>query len=624
MIWNYKILLAVFMFSIMMMPLSQAQKELNDTEKISAIENDTKEIVKITDEIKLLVDRILKTTDFKVSIGATAYAIGDEANLHAKVFEASASESINDGFCDYQIFFPNNTLFTAGELNIIPNSRGVYSDNFTIPNITGVYPVDVECVRPVNETSQIHHLSQEGTGNISALRFDNVTGVVLNQITVFNIDVDSGILCSIARFSEIQDDFDDGKFEEIRFLDNITDISIWFSNQNPFNEYTIILKWFKRTTTGEVLMGTSINQSVTVLNPPDDTQVFFPNTAIQFPFEKFSVLELELCFRKLSGPFGDIAIMFNDTTRDSQFNVNSRTVDAPVDFRVGGSSELAVTTIGFGQSQNINASLGSAIDEIEDLINAHNQSNENEFFNLNISENVFFNNLQTLILGHDTNQTNINITLNSRFDSVDSFLSVFRLDVVNFFASLDIGIIGNTTLINQNIEDHDLNIANNFTFTNNLLTSHDLNLTVKINGIDVAIGNNFTSTNALINAVNNSVFEKMIGLMEEHNSLDSALSGNFSTTNTLLTNNFNSLDQSLDGNITNVISEINQVDFEVWDFPTRTLTELNLTNITLVGNFSMSNQNIDDIARGVYNFFFRADALPEQEEDIGIFGGIFG
>jgi len=100
-----KIFIPIFVLTLLLMiPITQAQIKTNDSIKIEKIESDTR-------DIKDIVEKIFRSTDTKISIGATAYAIGDEALIHAKVFEGETSESVQDAFVDYQIFFPNRSCW---------------------------------------------------------------------------------------------------------------------------------------------------------------------------------------------------------------------------------------------------------------------------------------------------------------------------------------------------------------------------------------------------------------------------------------------------------------------------------------------------------------------------------
>lgn len=156
----------------------------NDSEKITDIDKETK-------DIKSIVDLIRKDTSVEFSVGATEYFPGADGRIFAKVREDATPTS--DSHCDVQIFYPNLTVWDSFELPYVPLSRGVYSENFTVPTIEGIYIVDVECVKPLNETSQDHYLRSAVAGGVASDSFfGNSTGTGLLRKDIEDLQPENG------------------------------------------------------------------------------------------------------------------------------------------------------------------------------------------------------------------------------------------------------------------------------------------------------------------------------------------------------------------------------------------------------------------------------------------------
>lgn len=318
---------------------------------------------------------------------ATDYEIGDEGLVFTQVFENG--NPVIDGFCSVQIFFPNLTMFDSFELPFVTGSRGIYAQNFTIPSTTGVYIIDSDCARPVNSTSQNHFFSEGPPFN---LIFKNSTQTQPSNITFFELSTSDGLICSQVRFGEQEDDFMDGEFESIRFLDNITGFSVFFLNDNPTNEITILFKFFRRDPQGDIFLGGTGVQDITLTN--SITQIDFPDLQVNFPFGPQSLLETEICIRKTQGADGDIFLLYNSTTENSNFTATSRTLNATVRFDVGGSSELNVKRF----LTDISGIEGNIINNIS----AHNQSIHNVSNEILLQQNVTQNLIIDIVLNFTT------------------------------------------------------------------------------------------------------------------------------------------------------------------------------------------------------------------------------
>jgi hypothetical protein len=426
-------------------------------------------------EMYQLINKVLYNTKATISVGATDYSVGDEALVHAKVDENF--EPVFDAFCDYQIFYPNRTLFTAGSMDLIGGSRGLYVDNFTIPNVVGVYPIDVVCVKPTESYNQTHYFRRD-----QQHEFKNSTGSTTETITFIEIEPDVGEQCYVNWFTELPEDFDNGEFKSIRFLDYIFDISGWWEQDGGSADYDLIYKFYRVTDFGQTYLGSAIASNVEVDDNPQEFN--FSDVYVGFPFTADALLQTEVCARKLNGGGVDLYFYYNSSTRDSQFTVASLGINATtLDFEIGSSSELNVKLSGGSQTVNLTESFA------------------------NISTDVW--NFP------DRNLTYYN--LENEFGYLDEQLENNFSYIINQNEDIDIGILNNFTYIDQNIQS-------NFTFTNSLID----NIESLINALESNMNGNFTFTNNLILSMNTTLFDHITNIN--------------TSINTILTNIENQLD----------------------------------------------------------------------------------
>ena len=88
------------------------------------------------------------TISYEIIVGGTEYNSGGKGKVYAQFLRTTSGSStpISDGTCNITMFYPNNTRFVKNKLMKYLNlSNGIYYYNFTVPNLIGVYAVDVFC-----------------------------------------------------------------------------------------------------------------------------------------------------------------------------------------------------------------------------------------------------------------------------------------------------------------------------------------------------------------------------------------------------------------------------------------------------------------------------------------------
>lgn len=267
--------------------------------------------------------------------GATTYRAGKNATVFAKVTEYG--EAVTDAFCDGMVFDSNQTEVEGFQLTYVPSSRGIYSYTFPVPNETGIYMVDIECYRPINETWQSHYFYGEGMPAYD-LGFKNQAGE--GQTYLLMEDVQESLECYPDRFSVSFNDFETGEFDEYRFLHGVHNQSVFVKKAvGVEKEFEIVLWYYKETEKGELTLGAAVNHSMI---GTDIIEITFPDTEFNEPFDAMSLLEVAFCVKTAHDIGNDLTFYFNSTNESSMFDVHGLAVNFTVDFIVGGSSEIHV------------------------------------------------------------------------------------------------------------------------------------------------------------------------------------------------------------------------------------------------------------------------------------------
>ena len=103
------------------------------------------------------------------------------------------------------------------------------------------------------------------------------------------------------------------------------------------------MNFYKITDKGEVKIG-STQEIVSIASA--DVPVYFNDTGTEMPFDSSSMLQVEICARRISGANPtDLIFWYNNNSYNSSFLIHTLDYDDPLDFVVGGSSEIHVSDI---------------------------------------------------------------------------------------------------------------------------------------------------------------------------------------------------------------------------------------------------------------------------------------
>jgi len=453
-----KLFVSIFLISLLALPIfTMAQStaisdsdlaKMTDTEKIT-------DLYKATINNQDSISKVLNKMKYGVSVTGTDYDLSQDKNytVCAKVHDVGTP--INNAFCNAQIFFPNKTVFTSFIIPYLNNSRGLYCKSDMLDNVTGVYPVDVECSRPYTSFEEIRYLINEGV--IKELHNSTSGNInISSQITALTST--QGERCSGAIFSEVTEDMG-VNYTGYGFLEQIINISMWFQNSGGSESVELSLKFWKTTDSGDVFLGETENTSVSLGTAI--TKVVFSDLGIEHTFDGTSTLTMDFCARRNGGGTRNIILWYNSTSFDSKFYMISEEINATVDFVVQGSSELNIKNSTFEQ-------------------NIINNDNTNHFSLLNVLNTNFttaFNkldNIYNLLIGHDNN-------MNSNFTNTNGIINTQ-------FNNLNINMLGNFTFTNNQIANLSNDMNANFTSINNAITSFTSSLGDIVNQILFRMG----------------------------------------------------------------------------------------------------------------------------------------
>src|SRR3972149_4980359 len=221
-----KLFVSIFLISLLALPIFTMAQSTAISDSDLAKMTDTE---KITDLYKATInnqDSISKVLN-KMKYGVCA-----------KVHDVGTP--INNAFCNAQIFFPNKTVFTSFIIPYLNNSRGLYCKSDMLDNVTGVYPVDVECSRPYTSFEEIRYLINEGV--IKELHNSTSGNInISSQITALTST--QGERCSGAIFSEVTEDMG-VNYTGYGFLEQIINISMWFQNSGGSESVELSLNFY--------------------------------------------------------------------------------------------------------------------------------------------------------------------------------------------------------------------------------------------------------------------------------------------------------------------------------------------------------------------------------------------
>jgi len=97
-----------------------------------------------------------------VVVHGTEYSIGSNGKIVSHFLNADG-DPVNDENCSITIYYPNGTMFiNNSNMSYMNGTYGIYYYNFTVPDITGVYPVDVNCSNPTAYGSSTFHVPSWG------------------------------------------------------------------------------------------------------------------------------------------------------------------------------------------------------------------------------------------------------------------------------------------------------------------------------------------------------------------------------------------------------------------------------------------------------------------------------
>lgn len=103
-----------------------------------------------TVDVVRLVERSMNVQS--MFVGATDYEVNDTAKTFVLI--SIDGQPVNNASCFMQSFYPNNTKFMAyTSMNFL--EEGLYYHDFIIPNVTGVYPVQVKCTYITGKESHV-------------------------------------------------------------------------------------------------------------------------------------------------------------------------------------------------------------------------------------------------------------------------------------------------------------------------------------------------------------------------------------------------------------------------------------------------------------------------------------
>lgn len=583
--------------------------------------NDTSTALeKIYSDVNEIKRNIVGKSTVTISTGGTDYFAGETANIFAKVHEEH--NPIDDAFCDAIVFYPNMTEYTGFDMDYVPSSRGLYSKNMALPDTMGVYPIDIECVRPISATSQTYYLSTYG-----GYGFGNVSGNGEATQVIIALAQQQSLLCFQNRFIQQLSQFNDGTFRQMRFLSNITKLFAYFYKSGVGSAtYDITIYFYKKSSCSEITLGSSYIPSVSI--GTTETLVNFPDVIINYPFTEDSTIEAEVCARKLLSGSPDFYIAFNSSAYNSSFMVNSKIVNASVDFEVGGSSEIHIANIS-SMNITVNTNASQIWSYPNRTLTDYNQSSIISLLQyMNSTESLHFTSLYNLIVSVNSS---INQNIVSVNDSISSILG--QLQSIQNNLTLVYNLVGasNATIMNKlfKIQDEITSVNDTIKSINQSIENHLNNIDTILNSIQSdlnQIKGNLTEIEALsqeINVTVNGIVGILGNISTDISGLNSSLIAHIDTSLSNLEFNLTNLIISVNNTIiasnTTIMNKLYGIQNEIANINQTIINGLmNISNVTV--NITTSQQ---EVIKTMFALFGN-QAKSRNYAYLGIGGGLTG
>jgi hypothetical protein len=118
---------------------------------------------------------------FSLFSSGTEYLPNDNASVFVRVLDAN-SKPINLASCNSTIYYPNKTVF-LNQQSLTLLEKGIYYNDFIVPNVLGNYIVSFDCIIPANVFNQNQTLAIKNlqtNGYTGSFPFDNSNNLTIN------------------------------------------------------------------------------------------------------------------------------------------------------------------------------------------------------------------------------------------------------------------------------------------------------------------------------------------------------------------------------------------------------------------------------------------------------------
>lgn len=162
----------------------------------------------------------------QIDVHGTEYTYGDVAKPFVQLLDDNG-QPLNNQSCKVSILYPNSSLFVdAQNMTFAGNGLGIYTYNVVAPNISGVFPVVVNCDIFVNE----FNIFAEDFGiGVGTLKEGSILNTFVSDDIYHEIEESGGILEIFYNFSGVNVPEGTGVsliFEGFLHYDGVFDISL--------------------------------------------------------------------------------------------------------------------------------------------------------------------------------------------------------------------------------------------------------------------------------------------------------------------------------------------------------------------------------------------------------------
>lgn len=299
----------------------------------------------------------------ELDVQGTEYSPGENGTVFIGL---NSVYPMTDSICDISIFYPNKTFFSQNVMTYLNISSNLFYYDFVVPNTTGVYMVQSQCVLPLTNVTYDVYYASDGTNNL----LKNTSPSGYSTWDTGSIKDGDGFVCNPKDFFLSLDDF--FGLDTPRYINEVINHSVYLSTDSGSRDIDFKLNYYKfNLATGVYTLLNSTTQLFPLTNAI--TLYNIDDAVLNTPVSSYETLVVEPCIHSTAS-FNHNFYFYYGATYPSKFVSDYNAVNSSQGFEYRGSGEVHVI-----DSFNVLSSQISNVSVDYDLIGPYvwNESDRN-------------------------------------------------------------------------------------------------------------------------------------------------------------------------------------------------------------------------------------------------------